>query len=163
MILLHALYMGLCIHEYCSWKLTHLSWDDNLTFYEATWYSSTEMVQVVHQWLENDAQNLKWHRIGDLLFGEVIWPISSLHRGKTWRFGSDLRISRSQLQSNFNSHMAMKYTNSFLEHGRGSLLIVEVVCQISRSHRQKNRFRFDLIKITRPVEAIKSLRFALLP
>ena len=45
---------------------------------------------------------------------------------------------------------------------RGALLFFEVIHQISRSHGLKNRwFGSDLSKITRPVAAIKSLRFAL--
>ena len=46
---------------------------------------------------------------------------------------------------------------------RGALLFFEVIHQISRSHGLKNRwFGSNLSKITRPVAAIKSLRFALL-
>ena len=45
---------------------------------------------------------------------------------------------------------------------RGALLSFKVICQISRSHGLKNRrFESNLSKITRPVAAIKSLRFAL--
>ena len=48
-------------------------------------------------------------------------------------------------------------------HRRGALLFFWVIHQISRSHRLKNRrFESNLSKITRPVAAIKSLRFALL-
>ena len=62
----------------------------------------------MHQWLWNDAKNLKWHR-------------------------------------------------------RGALLFFGVIHQVSRSHGLKNRwFEGNLSKITRPVAAIKSLRFALL-
>ena len=45
-------------------------------------------------------------------------------------------------------------------HRRGALLYFGVIHQISRSHGLKNRrFEFSLSKITRPVAAIKSLRF----
>ena len=51
---------------------------------------------------------------------------------------------------------------SLKEHKRGALLFLGVIHQISRSHRLKNRrFVSSLSKITRPVAAIKSLRFAL--
>ena len=44
---------------------------------------------------------------------------------------------------------------------RRALLFFGVIHQISRSHGQKNRrFESNLSKITRPVAAIKSLRFA---
>ena len=51
---------------------------------------------------------------------------------------------------------------SFKSHRRGVLLFFRVIHQISRSHGLKNRrFESNLSKITRPVAAIKSLRFAL--
>ena len=51
---------------------------------------------------------------------------------------------------------------SLKEHKRGVLLFLGVIHQISRSHGLKNRrFESNLSKITRPVAAIKCLRFAL--
>ena len=41
-------------------------------------------------------------------------------------------------------------------------IVFKVICQISRSHGLKNRFESDLIRNTRLVAAIKSLRLALL-
>ena len=55
------------------------------------------------------------------------------------------------------------YAKSLKQHRRGALLLFLVIHQISRSHGLKNRrFESNLSKITRPVAAIKSLRFALL-
>ena len=51
---------------------------------------------------------------------------------------------------------------SLMKYRRCALLFWGVIHQISRSHRLKNRrFESNLSKITRPVAAIKSLRFAL--
>ena len=50
---------------------------------------------------------------------------------------------------------------SLMYYRRGALLFCEVIHQISSSHRLKYRqFESNLSKITRPVAAIKSLRFA---
>ena len=55
-----------------------------------------------------------------------------------------------------------KAAQSLKWHRRGALLFLKVIRQISRSHGLKNRrFESNLSKITRPVAAIKSLRFAL--
>ena len=51
---------------------------------------------------------------------------------------------------------------SLMQYRRGALLFFEVIHQISRSHGLINRwFESNLSKISRPVAAIKSLRFAL--
>ena len=51
---------------------------------------------------------------------------------------------------------------SLMEPRRGALLFFEVIHLISRSYRMKNQwFESNLSKVTRPVAAIKSLRFAL--
>ena len=55
------------------------------------------------------------------------------------------------------------YAKSLMQSRRGALSFFEVIHQISRSHGLKHRqFESNLSKITRPVAAIKSLRFALL-
>ena len=74
---------------------------------------------------------------------------------KNWQLGSGFSISG--WYPNSNSQMAMK------RRGRDSLLFPKVIRQSSRSHGTKNRrFESDLGKITRPVAAVKSLRFAVL-
>ena len=51
---------------------------------------------------------------------------------------------------------------SLMQNRRGALLFFKVICQNSRSQRLKSQWiESNLRKITRPVEAIKSLRFAL--
>ena len=54
------------------------------------------------------------------------------------------------------------YAQRLTDYWRGALLFFEVIHQISRPHRLKNRlFESNLSKITTPVAGIKSLRFAL--
>ena len=54
------------------------------------------------------------------------------------------------------------YAKSLKKHRRCALLSFWVIHQVSRSHGLKNqRFESSLSKITRPVAAIKSLKFAL--
>ena len=65
--------------------------------------------------------------------------------------------------SNLNSGMAMKWhiVSRYMEEGH-PYRFYEVFIQILKSHGQKIRwYGSDLSKITRPVAAIKSLRFAL--
>ena len=61
-----------------------------------------------------------------------------------------------------NSLMILNYAQSLTWYRRNALLFFEVIHQISRSHGLKNQgFESNLSKITRPVAAIRSLRFAL--
>ena len=46
----------------------------------------------IHQWVWNDTQNLKWHRIGALLFCKVIHQISRLHGTKNCPFWPKLSV-----------------------------------------------------------------------
>ena len=56
----------------------------------------------IHRWLRNDAQSLKWHRTGALLFFEVIRQISRSHgQKKNQGFGPDLSVFGWQLQFEF--------------------------------------------------------------
>ena len=48
----------------------------------------------IHPWLWNDAQSLKQHRRGALLFFEVIRQISRSHGTKKCRFWPKLNVSR---------------------------------------------------------------------
>ena len=114
----------------------------------------------IHRWLWNDAQSLKQHRRGALLFSRS----SIKFQGHT-----------GQKNANFYSNWAFPNSNSSLNSPRGLRrctkldvmykscpVIFEVIHQISRSRRLKNRrFESNLSKISRPVAAIKSLRFAL--
>ena len=61
----------------------------------------------------------------------------------------------------FNSPMVWNDSQSVTYYRRCALLFSKVVHQISRSQRLKNRlFEPNLCEISRPVAAIKSLRFA---
>ena len=47
----------------------------------------------IHQCLQNDAQSLKWHRRGALLFSKVICQISRSHGTEKHRFWPELGVS----------------------------------------------------------------------
>ena len=47
----------------------------------------------IHQWLQNDAQSLKYHRRGALLFFKVICQISRSHGSKNRRIWPKLAVS----------------------------------------------------------------------
>ena len=84
-------------------------------------------------------------------------------QGHTGQKIADFDPNRAFLDCNssLNSPMALKWCTKL--DVTGALLFSEVIHQISRSHGLKNRwFWSNLSKITRPVAAIKSLRFALL-
>ena len=84
-------------------------------------------------------------------------------QGHTGQKIADFDPNRAFLDCNssFNSPMALKWCTKL--DVTGALLFSKVIHQISRSHGLKNRwFWSNLSKITRPVVAIKSLRFALL-
>ena len=66
----------------------------------------------INIWLWNDAQCLKWHTSGALLFLEVICKISRSHMPKNWRFVSDLSISEWQLQFDFTDGYEMTHVAS---------------------------------------------------
>ena len=116
----------------------------------------------------NSPMALKWctklnvlvRRGAQMLF-KVICLISRSHGKKSPILS---RIERFRTVTPVWIHRWILYdAQSLKSYRRGALLFFEVIHQISRSHRLKNR-RFDssLSKITRPVAAIKSLRFAFL-
>ena len=59
---------------------------------------SLTRVDEIHQWLRNDAQSLKWHRRGALLFVKVIHQISRSQGSKKRRFWPKLGVSGLYLQ-----------------------------------------------------------------
>ena len=115
---------------------------------------------LMHRWLRNDAHIFKWHGRGALLVFVVICHISRSHGqqidfSQIWAFPYN--------NSNLNSRMAMKWhiVSRCMEEGH-PYCFYELFIQILKSHGQKIRwYGSDLSKITRPVAAIKSLRFAL--
>ena len=125
-------------------------------------------------------------RRGALLFFTVIRQISRSHGSKNRQIWPKLGVSGQQLQFEFTDgyEMLHKAWNSkgevpycfpmssikFQGHTGQNITafkslrfaLLKVIRQISRSHGLKNRWlESNLSKITRPVAAIKSLRFAL--
>ena len=114
----------------------------------------------IHIWWWNDAYSLMLLRRGALLFFKVIRQIS---RSQGKKSPISTRIERFQsVTSAWIHRWIWNDTQSLMQYRRGALLFFKVIHQISRSHGLKNRwFGSNLSKITRPVTAIKSLRFAL--
>ena len=101
---------------------------------------------LIHRYLWKDGQSLKGHRRGALLSFKVIRQISKSHGSKN-RFGSNLSISIWPLHFEFMDGLCQSFEinnskniYSFQEHGRGSLMFLKAICQISRSHRLKYGF-----------------------
>ena len=90
----------------------------------------------IHWWLWNDAQSLKQHRRGALLFFKVIRHILSSHDKKSPIL---TRISRafSDCKSSLNWPMDLKWCTK-MYYGNGALSFFVVIHQIARSHGQKN-------------------------
>ena len=104
-------------------------------------------------WLWNDAQSLKQHRRGALLFFKVICQISRSHVTKkssilTWieRFRTVTLVWIHWWQ--WNDAQSLK------QHKRGALLFLKVICQISRSHGTKNHWFFTQIEQCRTVTPV---------
>ena len=63
----------------------------------------------IHEWLWNDAQSLKQHRRGALLFFKVIHRISRSHGTKNCRFRPELSVSGQSLQFQFTHDFKMMH------------------------------------------------------
>ena len=115
----------------------------------------------IHRWIWNDAQSLVKYRGGSLLFSKVIHQISRSQGKKNRRFWPEWSVSGVKLPFEFTDGIEMLH--------KAWCSIEEVPYYFSRSyikfqgHRGcKNRwFGSNLSKITRPVAAMKFLRFAL--
>ena len=116
---------------------------------------------LIYQWLSNDAQSLKQHRRGALLI--VIRQISRSHGIKNCWFWPESSVSGLELQFEFTHgfEMDLKWSTK--------LDIVYKKCpivfrghpsnfKVTRAEKSAILIQFE---ITRPVAAIKSLRFAL--
>ena len=95
----------------------------------------------IHWFLWNDAQSLTYYRRGDLLFSEVIHPISRSQGTKTiadfhpnWAFPD--------YQSNLNSPIDLKWCTKIDVVKKRGPIFFKVIHQITRSHGLKNR-RFE--------------------
>ena len=83
----------------------------------------------IQWWLWNDAQSLKQHRRGALLFFKVIWDKKSPLFTRIERFRDVTLVLIYCWLSND--------AQSLKQHRRGALLFFKVICQISRSHGTK--------------------------
>ena len=99
----------------------------------------------IHQWLWNDAQSLKYHRRGALLFCKVL-----CHILRSQRFRTLTLVWIHQWLWNDAQHLK--------QHRRGALLFFKAWCNVEEV---PYNFWGHPSKITRLVAAIKSLRFAL--
>ena len=116
----------------------------------------------IHIWRWNDAQSLMWQRIGALLFFKVIHQISGHTGQKITNFDSNWAFL--DCNTSLNSLMAMKWCTC-----KAWRSVEEVPYYFLRSSikfedhpgPENCRFESNLINITRPVTAIKSLRLAL--
>ena len=93
----------------------------------------------IHWWIWNDAQSLKQHRRGALLFLKVIRQISRSHGTKKMPILT--RIERFRTVTSVWIHRWLwNDAQSLKQHRRGALLFFKVICQISRSHGIKNHW-----------------------
>ena len=90
----------------------------------------------IHQWLQNDAQTLKQHRRGALLFFKVIRQIAK-SRLKKWLIFT--QIGRFWTVTPIWIHQWLRNDAYSLKlHRRDALLLFKVIRQIARSHGSKN-------------------------
>ena len=104
----------------------------------------------IHRCLWNDAQSLMWYRRGALFFSRS----SIKFQGHTGQKNSPIltRIEYFETLTPVWIHQWIwNDAQSLTYYRRGALLFCEVIHQISRPHRLKNRQQSNLSKITRPV------------
>ena len=66
--------------------------------FDSNWVFGTVPPVWIRRWLQNDAQSLRWHRRGAILFFKVIHQIFISQGPKNRQFGSHLSVSGWQLQ-----------------------------------------------------------------
>ena len=114
-----------------------------------------------HRWVRNDAQSFKYHKRGGLLFFKFIRQIASSHGSTIIEF--DLVWAFPDCHSSLNSLMDLKwYTNLDVVYKTRLIIFRGHPSNFKLTRAKYRRFESNLSKITRPVAAIKSLRFALL-
>ena len=91
----------------------------------------------IYGWLLNDAQSLKWHRTGALLFQchPSNFKVTATEKSN---IGSDLSVSEWHLQFEFMDGYGIIHIAS--RSIRGCLLFFDVICQNLKSHGPKIRF-----------------------
>ena len=92
---------------------------------------------LINQWLSNDAQSLKQHRRGALLFFKIILQISRSHETKkTWILTQNGRF---RTVTPVRIHWWLwNGAQSLKQYRRCALLFFKVISQISRSQGTKN-------------------------
>ena len=101
----------------------------------------------IHWWLWNDAQSLKQHRRGALLFFKVTRQISRSHGTKKSLILTG--IERFQTVTSVWIHRWLwNDAQSLKQHWRGALLFFKVIRQISRSHGIKNHWFWHKLSIS---------------
>ena len=111
---------------------------------EHSWTITQDLIQ---RWLRNDAQTLKWHRRGVLLFcffGHLLvffWSSFKFQGHIAEKSMIWLWFAHFQMTTPIWLHgWLWNDTHICKEYPRNSLLFFDVICQISRSHRLKNWF-----------------------
>ena len=116
----------------------------------------------IQWWLCNNAQNLEQHRRCALLFFQG--HLSNLKVTQDKKSPILTQIEQFWTVTPVWIHQWIwNDAQCLTQYSRGVLLFSKIIHQISRSHELTNWwFQSNLGNITRPVAAIKSLRFALL-
>ena len=107
-----------CIKLEVALKRCPMVFQGHLSNFKVTWLvKSSNLTQIgrfrtlsqvwIHQWLRNDAQSLKLHWRGALLFFKVIYQISRSHGSKIIEYDPNWAFSDSN--SSFNTPMAPKW------------------------------------------------------
>ena len=108
----------------------------------------------IHPWLWYDAQSLKQHRVGALLFLKVIHRISRSYGTKNIS-PTLTRIGRFRnVTPVWIDWWLWNDAQSLRRHRRGVLLLFKVICQISRSHGTKNSLILTRIECVRTVTSV---------
>ena len=117
----------------------------------------------IHRWIWNDAQSLKQQRRGAILFFKIICQISRSHGTEICRFLPKLSVSR-LLTPVWIHQWIWNEIQSLMLYSRGALLFFLRSSTKFQGCMGKEIDNLNpiLSKITRPVAAIKSVRFAFL-
>ena len=113
----------------------------------------------IQQWLWNDAQSLKQHRRGTLLFVKVIRQISRSRRTKNCRFWPEFSVSGLLLQFDFTNRFEMMH-KAWRSIEKCPIVFRGHPSNFTVTQAEKSTIWIQF-EITRPVAAIQSLRFAL--
>ena len=113
----------------------------------------------IHKWLRNYVKNLKRHKRGAPFFSGHLshFKVTMAEKSMVW-----LPFEHFRMTTPIWIHRWLWINTYILRAWKRFPIFFEVICQISRSHGLKNLFESDMCNITRPITAIKSLKFVLL-